>query len=81
MPKYPKRVRKTQAMIRRAVKELDIKGKYGSAYHTRLVGNRLEFHVLGGHILYWPPVDAPDADQVDAAKHQDDPVEDLDKED
>jgi hypothetical protein len=27
-------------------------------YQVRLVGNRLEFHLYGGDVVYWP--DAPD---------------------
>jgi hypothetical protein len=53
MPKYPKRIRMTH--LDRALRELEVKERYGSAYHARLVGNRLEIHMLGGDVLTWPP--------------------------
>jgi hypothetical protein len=50
-PPPPKRVRKTRATIRRALDELDINVPW---YHCRVVGNRLEFHLYGGQVVYWP---------------------------
>jgi len=30
-------------------------------YRVRLVGNRLEFHLYGGNVVYWPEPPAPAA--------------------
>jgi hypothetical protein len=77
MPQYPKKVTRTQANIQRALEDLDINVPY---YDCRLVGNRLEFHLYGGRVLSWPPVqqkaqekaqdDAPAGDLVAAGKPQ-----------
>jgi hypothetical protein len=62
MPRYPKKI--TLRHTERAVKELDLKNQWNpGAYNTRLVNNRLEFHLLGGRILYWPPVASEDDDE------------------
>jgi len=36
--------------VRRAIAELGI----NTAYNLRVVGDRLEFHLLGGRVLVWP---------------------------
>jgi hypothetical protein len=64
MPKYPKRIRAYH--LDRALDQLAIKQKHGSAYHTRLVNNRLEIHVLGGQVYYWPP-DEQESEEANAA--------------
>ena len=28
-------------------------------YHARVVGDRIEFHLRGGQVLYWPPTLEP----------------------
>lgn len=50
MPK-PKRIRRTTATIAQALAELNINVPY---YACRVVGNRLEFHLYGGQVTYWP---------------------------
>lgn len=58
MPRYPKHV--TMDHVGRAFQELQITEAYNpGSFVARVVGNRLEFHLLGGRILYWPPDPKP----------------------
>lgn len=42
----------TPDAIRQAVEELGINRPF---YSCRIVGNRLEFSLYGGDLVYWPP--------------------------
>jgi hypothetical protein len=42
----------TTETIRQAVEELGLNRPF---YTCRLVGNRLEFSLYGGDLVYWPP--------------------------
>jgi hypothetical protein len=64
MTKRPKRIRRTKANIRKALDDLQINVPY---YHCRVVGNRLEFHLYGGQVRYWPEL-ASDAKQPAASE-------------
>ena len=45
-----------QETIRQALDELQINRPF---YTCRVVGNRLEFSLYGGDVIYWPPKPAP----------------------
>jgi hypothetical protein len=47
----PPPVKLDQPTIARALRELDVTVPY---YNARLVGNRIEFHLYGGAVVYWP---------------------------
>ena len=49
-PAKPKRV--TLAHLPRALQDLGINRPY---YSARVVGNRIELHLYGGDVVYWPP--------------------------
>jgi len=42
----------TAETVRQAVEELGINRPF---YSCRIVGNRLEFSLYGGDLVYWPP--------------------------
>jgi hypothetical protein len=45
-------IKADQDTIRQAVEELGINRPF---YTCRVVGNRLEFSLYGGDLIYWPP--------------------------
>lgn len=52
----PQKLTKSQANITRALKDLALDVPY---YTCRLVGNRLEFRLYGGQVVYWPEEEDP----------------------
>ena len=57
----PKKVTPPEVTIADAPVALAALGINVPYYQVRLVGNRLEFHLYGGNVVYWPdPPAAPE---------------------
>ena len=51
-PEYPRAVDAPPDLLAKALRELGLTQPF---YTCRVVGNRLEFVLYGGSVVYWPP--------------------------
>ena len=51
-PEYPRAVDAPPDLLAKALRELGLSQPF---YTCRVVGNRLEFVLYGGSVVYWPP--------------------------